>query len=169
MHSVKWQTGLAINAWPKVHDYAGPRAREACGVLSDAGHEASAGSSSATYQVLHLCGNVQCNLSCGATSAPGDIAEDWSIRSHAVQPVQQVLHTLRTRNAGNYQRTLPCCGELVARRIRRRALMSMPLSKVTCLLSPWGEELKGKEGLALLELLIDLINDLHLSGLRMRR
>ena len=47
-----------------------------------------------TYHVLHLCCDVQCEVCCGATSAPGDVAERWSIGRHAVLPIEEILYTL---------------------------------------------------------------------------
>ena len=47
-----------------------------------------------TDHILHLLCNVEGQVLCGTTGAPGDVTEGWAIRSHLVLSVEQVLHAL---------------------------------------------------------------------------
>lgn len=48
-----------------------------------------------THHVLHLVGDVQCQVCRRAAGAPGDVTEQRPQAGHPVLPIEQVLHALQ--------------------------------------------------------------------------
>ncbi len=53
------------------------------------------------YQILHLCRNVEREVSGAAAGAPGDVAEGGSESAHAILSIVQICHTLGGANHVN--------------------------------------------------------------------
>lgn len=46
------------------------------------------------YHVLHLVGDVEGEICCGAASSPGDVAEGRVVRNHAVHALEEIVDAI---------------------------------------------------------------------------